>query len=89
MLLEMDDEGGIRDLHPLCITDWVAHPGMWSADGQEVFFAAERKVADAELSPDEIGVSHLANVGGHLDARGLLIPEYESGPPVRRRDGVS
>jgi Tol biopolymer transport system component len=49
MLLETGRESTSADLRPVCVTDWTAYPGVWSADGQEIFFATERTVGDWDI----------------------------------------
>jgi Tol biopolymer transport system component len=49
MLLEIGGEAREPAPRPVCVSDWPAYPGVWSADGQMVFFTSEQKVGDGDI----------------------------------------
>jgi Tol biopolymer transport system component len=49
MLLEIGVETRDPELVPVCLTDWTAYPGVWSTDGDRIFFNTERKIDDFDI----------------------------------------
>lgn len=49
MLLEGGRGAEELELRPVSPTGWIAYPGVWSADGQKIFFSTERKTGDLDI----------------------------------------
>jgi Tol biopolymer transport system component len=49
MLLDMSGGTQAPKMQRVCVADWTAYPGVWSSDGQKLFFGTERRIGDLDI----------------------------------------